>query len=109
MQWLSPQSESRIAAPGNLMQAARTILIVDGNVALRRSLAEQLELHAEFASRECDSGAAALHLARQEAFDAVLLGDALADLDSHELCRLLRQAALLSYDRLRARDRQSDK
>ena len=47
------------------MPAVRTILIVDDDAALRRSLAEQLELHAEFASRECDTGAAALRLARR--------------------------------------------
>jgi len=73
------------------MPEIHTILIVDDDAALRRSLAEQLELHAEFASRECDSGAAALRLARREAFDAVLLGDAISDIDGHELCRRLRR------------------
>jgi DNA-binding response OmpR family regulator len=78
------------------MPAVRTILIVDDDAALRRSLAEQLELHAEFASRECDSGAAALRLARQDGFDAVLLGGGLCDIDSHELCRRLRQSGVLA-------------
>jgi DNA-binding response OmpR family regulator len=76
------------------MLAIRTILIVDENAALRRSLAEQLELHAEFASRQCDTGAAALRLIQEDDFDAVLLGDPLSDIDGHELCRRLRRSGL---------------
>jgi DNA-binding response OmpR family regulator len=76
------------------MLAVRTILIVEDDAPLRRSLAEQLELHAEFASRECDSGAAALDFVRQHAVDAVLVGDALPDMDAHELCRRLRRTGL---------------
>jgi DNA-binding response OmpR family regulator len=76
------------------MLADRTILIVDDDAALRRSLAEQLELHAEFASRQCDSGMAALDLLRRQRFAAVLLGAALPDIDGHELCRHLRRAGV---------------
>ena len=76
------------------MLAVRTILIVEDDAALRRSLAEQLELHAEFASRECDSGAAALDFVQQHAVDAMLVGDALPDMDGHELCRCLRRTGL---------------
>jgi DNA-binding response OmpR family regulator len=76
------------------MLDVRTILIVDDDAALRRSLAEQLELHAEFASLQCDSGAAALGLMRQRCFDAVLLGTGLPDIDGHDLCRRLRRAGL---------------
>ena len=76
------------------MAAVSTILIVDDDAALRRSLAEQLELHAEFASRQCDSGGAALALIQQYRFDAVLLGAGLPDLDGHELCRRLRRSGV---------------
>jgi DNA-binding response OmpR family regulator len=76
------------------MAAVNTILIVDDDAALRRSLAEQLELHAEFASRQCDSGAAALALIQQHRVDAVLFGAGLPDLDGHELCRRLRRSGV---------------
>ncbi|HKS89438.1 MAG TPA: response regulator transcription factor [Stellaceae bacterium] len=70
------------------------ILIVDDDAALRQSLAEQLELHAEFASRECDSAATALELLRRERFDAVLLDVGLPDMDGRELCRQIRMAGI---------------
>ncbi len=72
----------------------RTILIVDDDAALRQSLAEQLERHGEFVSRECDSAAAALEIIRQERFDAVLLDIGLPDMDGRELCRQLRHSGI---------------
>src|SRR5712692_6590098 len=79
---------------GSGMRNLRRILIVDDDAALRQSLAEQLELHAEFTSRECDRGAAALELMRHERFDAVLLDVGLPDIDGHEVCRQLRRAGI---------------
>ena len=76
------------------MRNLRTILIVDDDAALRQSLAEQLELHAEFACRQCDSGAAALHSVQHERFDALLLDIGLPDMDGRELCRQLRRAGV---------------
>ena len=76
------------------MAAVKTILIVDDDAALRRSLAEQLELRAEFASRQCDSGAAALALILQQHFEAVLVSATLPDLDGQELCRSLRRSGV---------------
>jgi DNA-binding response OmpR family regulator len=76
------------------MPTVSTILIVDHDAALRRSLAEQLELHAEFASRQCDSGGAALGLIEQHRYDAVLLGTELPDIGGHELCRRLRRSGV---------------
>jgi DNA-binding response OmpR family regulator len=76
------------------MRDRQRILIVDSDAALRRSLAEQLDRHAEFASAQCDSGAAALRLAGQAAFDAVLLDSALPDMTGGELCRRLRHAGI---------------
>ena len=76
------------------MRNLRRILIVDDDAALRQSLAEQLERHAEFLSLQCDSAAAALLIMHQERFDAVLLDVGLPDMDGHELCRQMRRAGI---------------
>lgn len=76
------------------MRAVRRILIVDDDSALRQSLAEQLELHEEFAAVECDTGARAMEMATAERFDAILLDVGLPDMDGRELCRLLRRAGI---------------
>jgi len=73
------------------MKAARRILIVDDDSALRQSLAEQLQLNEEFAAVECDTAARALEVAVTERFDAILLDVALPDMDGCELCQLLRR------------------
>src|SRR6516162_8093839 len=77
-----------------MMRAGRRILIVDDDVALRQSLAEQLELHEEFTSVQCDRAAQALEMASAERFDAILLDVGLPDMDGRELCRLLRRAGI---------------
>ncbi len=76
------------------MHGLHRVLIVDDDASMRRSLAEQLERHGEFASRECGSAAAALLIIRQQRFDAVLVDFALRDMDGCELCRQLRRAGL---------------
>lgn len=76
------------------MRGGRTILIIDDDPSLRRSLAEQLERHGEFASLQCESAAAALASIRREPFDAVLLDVVLPDMDGRELCRLMRRAGV---------------
>jgi DNA-binding response OmpR family regulator len=76
------------------MRGFRKVLVVDGSPALRRSLAEQLELNGEFAVVECDSGAAALSALQNRRFDAVLLDIGLPDTDGRELCREMRLAGL---------------
>jgi len=76
------------------MRSLRSILIVDDDAALRQSLAEQLELHAEFAIRQCDSAAATLQIVETERFDAMLLDIGLPDMDGRELCRQLRWAGI---------------
>ena len=76
------------------MVRRRTILIVDDDAALRQVLAEQLELHAEFASQLCDSAVAARQLLARERFDAVLLDVGLPDMDGRELCRDIRRAGI---------------
>ena len=76
------------------MRDCRRILIVDDDPLLRRSLAEQLERHGEFAVLPCEDAAAALAAARRERFDAVLLDAVLPDMDGRELCRLMRRAGV---------------
>jgi DNA-binding response OmpR family regulator len=76
------------------MQEFRTVLIVDDDAALRQSLAEQLELHAEFASLQCGTGSAALDLTRTRHFDAALIDIGLRDMDGRELCRRIRAAGI---------------
>src|SRR5215467_10301857 len=76
------------------MRAVRRILIVDDDAALRQSLAEQLELHGEFASVECDAAGAALTTLETERFDAILLDVGLPDMDGRELCRLIRRGGV---------------
>jgi DNA-binding response OmpR family regulator len=78
------------------MRGHRSILIVDDDAALRQSLAEQLELQAEFVSRQCDSAAAALQTVADEQFDALLLDVGLPDMDGRELCRRMRQAGVMA-------------
>jgi DNA-binding response OmpR family regulator len=75
-----------------MMKAARKVLIVDDDGALRQSLAEQLELNGEFAAVECDTAARALEIIKADRFDAILLDVGLPDMDGRELCRLLRRA-----------------
>jgi DNA-binding response OmpR family regulator len=76
------------------MSGLRRILIVDGDAALRQSLAEQLEVHGEFDSLQGDSAAAALSILQRERCDAVLLSVRLPDMDGRELCRRLREARI---------------
>jgi DNA-binding response OmpR family regulator len=76
------------------MAAVKKVLIVDDDEALRQALAEQLHLHEEFATREADTGAAALEAAKTDYYDAILLDVGLPDMDGREVCRLLRRSGV---------------
>ncbi len=76
------------------MRSARSILLVDDDAALRQSLSEQLALNGEFSCVECESGARALDLIREQRFDAVLLDIGLPDVDGRELCLKMRKAGV---------------
>src|SRR5579864_2909407 len=76
------------------MHAARKILIVDDDAALRQSLAEQLGRDGEFVSSECGCAAEALETVGRERFDAILLDVGLPDMDGRDLCRRLRSEAM---------------
>jgi len=76
------------------MQHRRRVLIVDGDAALRWSLAEQVGLHGEFDSVQCDSAEAAIRVLPGDGIDAVLLDSRPPDMDGCELCRRLRSAGV---------------
>jgi DNA-binding response OmpR family regulator len=78
------------------MTFGRKILLVDDDPALRRSLAEQLQLHEEFVTTEAENAAQALEAAKHTYFDAILLDVGLPDMDGRELCRLLRRSGVRS-------------
>ncbi len=76
--------------------AAKKILLVDDDKALRESLSEQLRLHEEFITVEASTGTEAMNLAKHEHFDAILLDVGLPDMDGREVCRLLRRNGIMS-------------
>jgi DNA-binding response OmpR family regulator len=81
----------RSAAAASLSATGgKRILLVDDDLPLRQSLAEQLRLHEEFATAEAESGAAAIELCKKERFDAIILDVGLPDIDGREVCRVLR-------------------
>jgi DNA-binding response OmpR family regulator len=73
------------------MSSGRKILIIDDDEALRHSLAEQLQLHEEFAAAEAGTGNEALETTKTQYFDAILLDVGLPDMDGRELCRVMRR------------------
>ena len=73
------------------MTANRRILIVEDDADLRRSLAEQLQLHEEFAASEAATAGEALAEIKRHYHDAVLLDVGLPDMDGRELCKLMRR------------------
>ncbi|NBC33373.1 MAG: response regulator [Alphaproteobacteria bacterium] len=73
------------------MTTNKTILLVDDDETLRKSLAEQLQLHEEFVTVEAETAAEALGRAREGHFDAVLLDVGLPDMDGRDLCKVMRR------------------
>ena len=78
------------------MAGPRPLLIVDDDVALRATLAEQLSLDGEFDPAEAATAEEAEQLLSNAAsrFDAVLLDIGLPDGDGRELCTRLRRQGL---------------
>ena len=73
---------------------AKTILIVDDDADLRGLLAEQLELHEEFAATQAASATEGMRLAREGRPDLILLDVDLPDMDGREALKLLRNAGV---------------
>jgi DNA-binding response OmpR family regulator len=78
------------------MSSGKRILIVDDDETLLQMLAEQLQLHEEFATECVTSGTEALERAKAEYFDVIILDVGLADIDGREVCRLMRRAGVKS-------------
>lgn len=76
------------------MSAPRRILIVDDDVDLRQSLAEQLELHEEFSAAIAGDAAEAMTVTKGNHIDLILLDVGLPDMDGREACKLMRRNGL---------------
>jgi DNA-binding response OmpR family regulator len=76
------------------MTTTKQILIVDDDAALRRSLAEQLELHEGFVAFQAEDGRQALELAKDRHFEVILMDVGLPDTDGRDLCRLMRRQGI---------------
>ena len=76
------------------MMSGKRILLVDDDTELLQSLAEQLQLHEEFATVQADTGTKALEIVESDYFDAILLDVGLPDMDGREVCRLMRRAGV---------------
>ncbi len=73
------------------MNTTKRILLVDDEVALRQSLAEQLELHENYETTQVDNGANALQAIKAAYFAMVLHDLGLPDVDGREVSKLMRR------------------
>ena len=76
------------------MAQAKTILIVDDDADLRSLLAEQLQLHEEFAAEGAANASEGMRLAKESRPDLILLDVELPDMDGREALKLLRGAGI---------------
>lgn len=76
------------------MAQRKTILIVDDEDDVREDLAEQLELHEEFAASQAGTAGEGVRLAREGRPDLILLDVDLPDMDGREACRLMRSGGV---------------
>jgi len=84
---------SERAAAGEKL-SGKKILVVDDDDALRESLAEQLQLHEEFATVLAATARESLEMVKKDYFDAILLDVGLPDMDGREACRLMRRVGV---------------
>jgi DNA-binding response OmpR family regulator len=73
---------------------AKRILLVDDEDLLRQSIADQLELHDEFSTTQCNSGSTGLEAVKEDHFDLILLDVGLPDLDGREACKMMRRGGV---------------
>ena len=76
------------------MAQRKTILIIDDEADLRGELAEQLDLHNEFASAQAENGEEGVRLAAALKPALILLDVDLPDFDGREVCRRVRAAGI---------------
>ncbi len=79
---------------GLLMAQRKTLLIVDDDNDLRSALAEQLQLHEEFAVVQAETAGEGGRLGREARPDLILLDVDLPDMDGREACRLMRKGGV---------------
>jgi DNA-binding response OmpR family regulator len=72
------------------MIPGKKVLIVDGKTALLEMLNEQFQLLEEFIPSVANSGAEALMKSNKDRFEVIILDANLSDMDSSEVCRLMR-------------------
>lgn len=79
------------------MASGKSLLLVDDDDMLRRSLVEQLQDQPDFDSIvEAASGAAALDAVKEQVFDVILLDLGLPDQDGREVCKAMRNGGVRS-------------
>lgn len=79
------------------MASGKSLLLVDDDDMLRRSLVEQLQDQPDFDSIvEAATGTVALDLAKAQVFDVILLDLGLPDQDGREVCKAMRAAGVRS-------------
>lgn len=78
------------------MTAAKKILLVDDDDALRASLAEQIQLLEEFTTVEAETGSQGLAQVKDSHFDCIILDVGLPDMDGRDLCKLMRRNGVRS-------------
>jgi len=76
------------------MSVHKHVLLIDDDVDLRRSLADQLTLIDDFTVEEVSSGIEGLKRARAGDYNLILLDIGLPDLDGREVCRQIRKSGL---------------
>ena len=74
------------------MTSGKKILLVDDDIALRETLAEQLDLHEEFLTQQAENAGEALKKIKSSHFDLILLDVGLPDMDGREACKLIRKS-----------------
>lgn len=73
------------------MAGLKTILLVDDDDDLREALAEQLDMHAEFAILQAANATTGIKMATDERVDLILLDVDMPDMDGREACKLMRR------------------
>lgn len=79
------------------MASGKSLLLIDDDDMLRRSLVEQLQGQEDFESiAEAADGAQGLELAKGQVFDVILLDIGLPDMGGRDVCRSMRDAGVRS-------------
>lgn len=77
------------------MASGKSLLLINNDEMLRRSLTEQLESQNVFASIvEAEDGASAIELAMKQVFDIIILDGGLTDMGGREVCKAMRDGGV---------------